>query len=114
MSDNKYKFSAKRIDNGEVIEGCLVSTGGYSFICEHQHVEFSTIAEGSKASLSAHNWVHVDPSTITHLFTTDNPDALIEAAYKEGHDDNTYISCTADEDWNNSDAKEGLMGGNDE
>jgi len=85
MNDNKYMFEAKRLDNGEMIQGSLIhSCGGYSI-----HVE--SYNPGTSYSISSHD---IDPSTIKPLFTTEpNRDAYLF----ENADKSTYRNLTQDQ-----------------
>lgn len=72
MSDNKYEFTAKRLDNSS-----LTVTGRLGYGRNGLDVIEESMPNGNVYS---HD---IDPSTITPLFTTDKPDAwLFENADK--------------------------------
>ncbi len=66
---NKFMFEAKRLDNGEVIQGYYCY--GYGGESEKYIPCISVMNNGSPSDTA------IDPSTIKPLFTTNKPDAFI-------------------------------------
>ena len=76
--NDRYLYRAKRIDNGELVEGFYAVIGEKTVIIEKEREEFYDV-EGDKKS-NGNKIVEVDPSTICQC--TGMPDKNSKVAYE--------------------------------
>ena len=87
MSDNKWMFEAKRLDNGKFILGYFTKAVNKDFELGYAIEVFN------EDNQCLEDQVFVDPSTIKPLFTTDKPDVWL---FENAND--LAFECCCDED----------------